>query len=359
MKTLLLTILSAIIGQILFIGCTADAPSDAWRIEGTVKSDNAADTFYIVSEADRDTIATLYARDGQIVPLQDTVGHNTLCRIAASGHRRVQTMLICLEYGTIRLDIDLTGERKAIDNMGGTPLNEVLRRFFLARQFDYEHGTLDDWRQRCRRITAEVCNIVSQYPDHPISEFVIWVDFNVMPPQVVDSLLNSLSAPVRMRNYVSIVEEQNSFRYGSQEGDLLKDARGIDLHTGDSVRMSDYIGHGQYVLLDFWGSFCRPCIATMPRLQEVYERCKGNGLLMVGVMPRMSNNVERAREIVQQLGVTYPQVADIKTMSTYGVCSLPTLMLIGPDGRICTPCGADPGIILADVERRFGNGDGL
>ena len=358
MKTLLLTILSSIIGQILFIGCTANAPSDAWRIEGTVKSENAADTFYIVRETERDTIATLYARDGQIVPLQDTIGHNALCRLAASGDRLLLAKAFCLEYGTIRLDIALTGERKTIDNMGGTPLNEALKRFFDARQFDYEHGTLANWRQRSERITAEVCNIVGQYPDHPISEFVLWVDFNVMPPQVVDSLLNTLSAPIRLRKYVSIVEEQNSFRYGSQEGDLLKDARGIDLQTGDSVRMSDYIGHGQYVLLDFWVSFCRPCITTMPRLQEVYERYKGNGLLMVGVMPRMSNNVERAREIVQQQGVTYPQVADIKTMSTYGVCGYPTLMLIDPDGRICSPCGADPGIILADVERRFGSGIG-
>jgi thiol-disulfide isomerase/thioredoxin len=63
-------------------------------------------------------------------------------------------------------------------------------------------------------------------------------------------------------------------------GTPVPDFQFVDL-TGKKRRISDF--RGQYVLLDFWGSWCAPCVEGLPRLQALYSKYKGQGLEILGM----------------------------------------------------------------------------
>jgi thiol-disulfide isomerase/thioredoxin len=91
------------------------------------------------------------------------------------------------------------------------------------------------------------------------------------------------------------------------------------------------------VLVDFWASWCGPCIQTMPGLKALYEAQHTNGFNIVGI----SLDKERAdfNEAVTKLGITWPQSFDGLLWGTpiaarYGIQSIPTTILIGKDGKV-------------------------
>ena len=57
-------------------------------------------------------------------------------------------------------------------------------------------------------------------------------------------------------------------------------ARTID---GKEIRLSDYVGKKQLILLDFWASWCIPCIQEVPLLKKLQEKYKNQGLQIMGV----------------------------------------------------------------------------
>jgi thiol-disulfide isomerase/thioredoxin len=103
---------------------------------------------------------------------------------------------------------------------------------------------------------------------------------------------------------------------------------------GGPVSLSDYVGKGKYVLVDFWASWCAPCKAEMPVLREVYKRYKGKKFEIVGVA--VSDKREDTEAIVPELGITWPVIYNAQSVPSkiYGVDAIPHLILFDPDGRI-------------------------
>jgi thiol-disulfide isomerase/thioredoxin len=103
---------------------------------------------------------------------------------------------------------------------------------------------------------------------------------------------------------------------------------------------------GKVVLLDFWASYCGPCLEAMPELQGLLERRRSQGLEVLGVGLESSEGL--AAEFLRAAGVRYPSVLDVDgaVSRSYGVRGLPTAILIGKDGsvrRVWT--GYEPGLI--------------
>jgi cytochrome c biogenesis protein CcmG/thiol:disulfide interchange protein DsbE len=93
---------------------------------------------------------------------------------------------------------------------------------------------------------------------------------------------------------------------------------------------------GQVVVLDFWATWCPPCLAMMPVLDQVHARWSSRGVAFVGVNSDGGGaTVDDLREFLAKNRIPYPVVLDAgRVGALYKVESLPTLFIVGKDGRV-------------------------
>jgi cytochrome c biogenesis protein CcmG, thiol:disulfide interchange protein DsbE len=94
---------------------------------------------------------------------------------------------------------------------------------------------------------------------------------------------------------------------------------------------------GEWVLVNFWASWCTPCNDESPALQNFYERNRGRGLVVLGIATR--DLTYDALAFVRALDLTYPQVRDPDADSPlaeeeFGATGLPESYLINPRGKL-------------------------
>lgn len=105
---------------------------------------------------------------------------------------------------------------------------------------------------------------------------------------------------------------------------------------GKEVLLSDYVGKGKYVVLDFWASWCRPCREEAEStIRPLYEKYKDDERFMILGVATWDQN-DRTLAALKQLQYPWPQIvdADKVPMELYGFKWIPMIMLISPDGTI-------------------------
>ncbi len=114
-------------------------------------------------------------------------------------------------------------------------------------------------------------------------------------------------------------------------GQMAPDFARDDL-SGHLVRLADY--RGKWVLLNFWASWCGPCLEEMPRFSVWQRAYGGEGLQIIGVS--MDDDVKPVKRLMVRTPAAYPIVlGDAALGKTFGgVLGLPLTYLIDPDGRI-------------------------
>lgn len=101
---------------------------------------------------------------------------------------------------------------------------------------------------------------------------------------------------------------------------------------GPDVAVADLLG-GQPLVINFWATWCAPCVAEMPDLQALHEAGDG-AFRMVGI--NTTDAPSRAEPFIDELGITYEQVVDEDNayFRATGSFGMPTTLFVHPDGSV-------------------------
>ena len=120
-------------------------------------------------------------------------------------------------------------------------------------------------------------------------------------------------------------------------GAELPDFTFVDF-AGKTRRLSDF--RGKYVLLDFWGTWCGPCVGEIPHLKEAYDKYRDRGFEILGMDREMDEKktVEIVRQFLSEKGATWTEATteSIKDLveKRFRIMAYPTTILLDPKGRI-------------------------
>lgn len=101
-----------------------------------------------------------------------------------------------------------------------------------------------------------------------------------------------------------------------------------------SVELKSEAGEALTVL-DFWATWCKPCIKAMPKLQKIYAQYQTEGVNFIGVSVDSPRNLAKVGPLAKSLGVRYPILLDPNSafMNKMNVNSLPTLLILDNEGN--------------------------
>ncbi|MCG8601128.1 MAG: TlpA family protein disulfide reductase [Verrucomicrobiales bacterium] len=130
-----------------------------------------------------------------------------------------------------------------------------------------------------------------------------------------------------------ILDQWGAELYLPNVGDTMEfaftDTKGNEV---DLAEMRDKV-----ILVDFWATWCGPCVAELPHLLETYAKYKDKGFEIVGIS--LDDNVDTLNAFVEQNKMTWPQYFDGKAWGNeiaqkYGISAIPATFLVGKDGKI-------------------------
>ncbi|MUK87233.1 thiol-disulfide oxidoreductase ResA [Ornithinibacillus sp. L9] len=148
---------------------------------------------------------------------------------------------------------------------------------------------------------------------------------------------------------VSNMDKDNTiYRVGDQAPDFQLEQINHNNEI-ETIRLSDYEGKG--VMLNFWGTWCPPCEAEMPYMQELYPKYKEKGIEIIAV--DLNDTRLNVKQFIDKYELTFPVPFDNKGVVSdlYKIGPMPTTYFISPDGEIVEK--VEGGLTLEKLEGYF------
>lgn len=147
-----------------------------------------------------------------------------------------------------------------------------------------------------------------------------------------EALLQQAGDRLRAEESITKMVERLRRVEATQAGAQFVDFEGVD-DANKAVRLSDYVGKGHYVLVDFWASWCGPCRREIAHLKKVRDTYTDKGLVILGTV--VWDEMEDHLKAMKELEITWPQIFN-KTEATelYGIAGIPQIILFDPAGKI-------------------------
>ena len=174
-------------------------------------------------------------------------------------------------------------------------------------------------------------------PDNAIGMTALSSIYYMIPADQLEMALGWLGDNLKEKEEVKEIVKSLDAKKLTGEGAMFTDFTVIqdpEKPEESTVKFSDFIGNGKYMLVDFWASWCGPCIRELPNIKAVYETYAGDrfDILSVAVWDKPEDTVQAAID----LEIPWNQIINAQQIPTdiYGIEGIPHIILFGPDGKI-------------------------
>ena len=177
-------------------------------------------------------------------------------------------------------------------------------------------------------------NMVETYKDQVFAPFMIYWEMKADLSldelkawrQKIDPKLNNHPYTKQLDEYIRLA----AFGVGSVMPNFT-----LKTPDGKDISLKDF--EGKYVLVDFWASWCGPCLREMPNVVKLYKECKGKNFEIFGVS--LDNKKDAWEKAIKANGMKWPQGSDLKGWGSEparlcNVSAIPFTVLIDPEGEV-------------------------
>ena len=316
-----------------------------YRIDGIAPADANGQWVYLYKPSGQGASDSVQVANGRFT-LERAVAEDGL--IAHLVIPRSYNLSFIPEEGIIKADLAVSGAT-------GTPLNDE-----HTQKSKYRKGLIEEARAKLKSIRAdknlddkakeEAQEKVSdelyakikplaeadlkEHPNDAIGLIALQTLLGMEDVTVAKAEALLQQAGDRLRAEESITKMVARLRRveATQAGAQFVDFEGVD-DANKAVRLSDYVGKGHYVLVDFWASWCGPCRREIGHLKKVRDAYTDKGLVILGTV--VWDEMEDHLKAMKELEITWPQIFN-KTEATelYGIAGIPQIILFDPAGKI-------------------------
>jgi len=227
------------------------------------------------------------------------------------------------------------GEIKISDDgrSTGTPLNDAISNFYESAQQATDESALID----------SVKVFMGSHNNDLAGAFVLYMFQDLLGAAGLDEQLGKCGDVVKNTIYRVVSAEdieaakqteanEAKAQEATAEGQMFVDFEAE--YEGKVQHLSDFVGKGKYVLVDFWASWCGPCRAEIPNIIQLYDKYAGSKFEVLGVATW--DDPEETKKAIEELGIKYPQMMNAQKAGSdaYGISGIPQIILFGPDGTI-------------------------
>lgn len=312
---------------VIATGCSGNA-DNKYSVTFQAPESSAGEMAYLVNFDTGEHIDSLVIDGGEFT-FTGTTDTPVLARLLVNGKRKA---MFVLEPGT--LSADSTGK------VTGSELNERFNSFETfyrdlvgkMQALPQDSTSVDAARALEKEFNDEKNRLIAENADNPIGYYLFLQDAYSYSPEQLDS---ALAAHPAVENYkrVKDLRKAAECKRATMPGCKFTD---FEVTYNDStMRLSDYVGKGRYTLVDFWASWCGPCIRETAVIKDLYKQYGGaNGLDVVGVA--VWDEPENTLKAIEAHELPWPNIINAQTIPTdlYGISSIPCIILFAPDGTI-------------------------
>ncbi len=328
----------------MLAACNSTTPDASYVVTATVPAEFDGATAFLVNFDTGDKVDSVTVENGA-AKFSGTVASPALARLIIDGNRLGNMIL---EGGEITF-----ADRKAT----GTPLNEMNNSIV---------GHLQELEQKYNAVPQDSTG--DEARELINAEYDAYVDsvFNANLDNVIGySFFLDKAYSMNLDELNGMLEAHPSLKDYKRVAKLLEAAENKEKTSvgnkfvdftikNDSVSqsLSDYVGRGKPVLVDFWASWCGPCIRETKVIKEILAEYGSQGLEVLGVA--VWDEPENTLAAIEKHQLPWQQIINAQAVPTdlYGITGIPCIILFGPDGTILSRDKQDAEL-RADVKAYF------